>query len=137
LPWRDTCRSNRARRSRRRCRLRSARRLKAWLSRDTVPPPVRECRTRLPKDQTFTFYPKPQFAADTPKIQLTEDCAIWFAPRGSQKEPAISVLYPDMDKIASFGAHYFNGPPGYLFKPVMSATERHLPRPPLAATTGR
>jgi streptogramin lyase/cytochrome c5 len=90
-----------------------------------------------PKDQTFTFYPKPQFAADTPKIQLTKDGAIWFAPRGSQKEPAISVLYPDMDKITSLGAHYFNGPPGYPFKPVGSTTERQLPRPALAATTGK
>ena len=34
--------------------------------------------------QTFVFYPKPQFAADTPKIQLTKDGAVWFAPRGSR-----------------------------------------------------
>src|SRR5439155_2584579 len=63
-----------------------------------------------PKDQTFTFYPKPQFAADTPKIQLTKDGAVWFAPRGSRDAPAISVLYPDMDKITTFGAFYVNGP---------------------------
>ena len=43
------------------------------------------------KDQTFTFYPKPQFSADTPKIQVTRDGAIWFAPRGSLMAPAISV----------------------------------------------
>jgi streptogramin lyase/cytochrome c5 len=69
-----------------------------------------------PKDQTFTFYPKPQFSADTPKIQLTKDGAIWFAPRGSRDAPAISVLYPDMDKITTFGAYYVNGPPGYPYK---------------------
>ncbi|HYR82862.1 MAG TPA: hypothetical protein VE422_02165, partial [Terriglobia bacterium] len=69
-----------------------------------------------PKDQTFTFYPKPQFSADTPKIQLTKDGAIWFAPRGSRDAPAISVLYPDMDKITTFGAYYLNGPPGYPYK---------------------
>ena len=69
-----------------------------------------------PKDQTFTFYPKPQFGADTPKIQLTKDGAIWFAPRGSRDAPAISVLYPDMDKITTFGAYYVNGPPGYPYK---------------------
>jgi hypothetical protein len=26
------------------------------------------------------------------------------------------VLYPDMDKIATLGAFYENGPPGYPFK---------------------
>jgi streptogramin lyase len=69
-----------------------------------------------PKDQSFVFYPKPQFSADTPKIQLTKDGAIWFAPRGSREAPAISVLYPDMDKITNFGAFYVNGPPGYPYK---------------------
>jgi hypothetical protein len=32
------------------------------------------------KDQTFTFYPKPQFSADTPKIQVTKD-----GPSGSRR----------------------------------------------------
>jgi streptogramin lyase len=72
------------------------------------------------RDQTFTFYPKPQFSADTPKIQVTRDGAIWFAPRGSLKSPAISVLYPDMDRIMSFSAFYVNGPPGYPFKTTTS-----------------
>ena len=72
------------------------------------------------RDQTFTFYPKPQFSADTPKIQVTKDGAIWFAPRGSLRAPAISVLYPDMDKITNLGAFYTNGPPGYPFKPGVS-----------------
>ena len=73
------------------------------------------------KDQTFTFYPKPQFAADTPKIQVTRDGAVWFSPRGTQVDaPAISVLYPDMDKI-SLGAYYVNGAPGYPFKVTPAA----------------
>ena len=54
------------------------------------------------KDHSFVFYPKPQFSADTPKIQVTKDGAVWFAPRGSRDAPAISVLYPDMDKITNF-----------------------------------
>jgi streptogramin lyase len=69
-----------------------------------------------PMDKTFTFYPKPQFDADTPKIQVTKDSAIWYAPRGSLKAPGIGVLYPDMDKIKTFGAYYLHGPPGYPFK---------------------
>jgi len=72
-----------------------------------------------PKDQTFTFYPKPQFAADTPKIQVTKDGAIWFAPRGSLRLPAISVLYPDMDKITSFAAFYQGEVPGFPAKTAL------------------
>ena len=70
-----------------------------------------------PKDATFTWYPKPQKTADTPKIQVTKDGAVWYSPRGSLNAPAIGVLYPDMEKIASLGAYYLNGPPGYQFKP--------------------
>jgi virginiamycin B lyase len=70
-----------------------------------------------PRDATFTWYPKPQKTADTPKIQITKDGAIWYSPRGSQDAPAIGVLYPDMEKITGLGAYYLNGPPGYLFKP--------------------
>ena len=76
-----------------------------------------------PRDGTFAYYPKPQFDADTPKIQITRDGAIWYSPRGSQRFPAISVMYPDMDKITTLGAYYQNGPPGYPFRttrPVQS-----------------
>jgi streptogramin lyase len=69
-----------------------------------------------PRDQTFTLYPKPQKTADTPKIQVTKDGAIWYSPRGSLDAPAFGVLYPDMDKITTLGAFYTNGPPGYPFK---------------------
>ena len=69
-----------------------------------------------PRDATFTFYPKPQFDADTPKIQVTRDGSVWFSPRGSVDAPAISVLHPDMDRIATLGAYYLNEPPGYPFR---------------------
>ena len=68
------------------------------------------------RDSTFTLYPKPQKTADTPKIQITKDGAIWYSPRGSVNAPAFGVLYPDMDKIRDLGAYYVNGPPGYPFK---------------------
>ena len=69
-----------------------------------------------PRDNTFTLYPKPQKPADTPKIQVTKDGAIWYSPRGSVNAPAFGVLYPDMDKISTLGAYYLNGPPGYPYK---------------------
>ena len=68
-----------------------------------------------PRTQAFTFYPKPQFAADTPKIQVTRQGSIWFAPRGSLDEQGVGVLYPDMDRIEELGAYYRYGPPGYPF----------------------
>ena len=71
-----------------------------------------------PRDSTFTLYPKPQRTADTPKIQVTRDGAIWYSPRGSLNAPSFGVLYPDMDKITNLGAYYLNGPPGYPFKPA-------------------
>jgi virginiamycin B lyase len=74
-----------------------------------------------PRDATFTWYPKPQKTADTPKIQITKDGAIWYSPRGSLNAPALGVLYPDMDKMTTLGAYYLNGPPGYPFKPAASA----------------
>ena len=68
------------------------------------------------RSQKFTFYPKPQRHADSPKIQVTKDGAVWYSPRGSREAPAFGVLYPDMDQIDSLGAYYTNGPPGYPFK---------------------
>lgn len=69
-----------------------------------------------PRDGAFTLYPKPQKPADTPKIQITKDGAVWYSPRGSLNAPAFGVLYPDMDKITTLGAYYQNGPPGYPYK---------------------
>ena len=69
-----------------------------------------------PRSQEFTFYPKPQRHADSPKIQVTRDGAVWYSPRGSREAPAFGVLYPDMDKIDALGAYYRYGPPGYPFE---------------------
>ena len=68
-----------------------------------------------PRTEEFTFYPKPQRHADSPKIQVTRDGAVWYSPRGSREAPAFGVLYPDMDKIDDLGAYYEYGPPGYPF----------------------
>ena len=76
-----------------------------------------------PKDSGFTLYPKPQATADTPKIQVTKDGAIWYSPRGSVDAPAFGVLYPDMNKITTLGAFYQNGPPGYPYK-LAGSTQR-------------
>ena len=69
-----------------------------------------------PKTEEFTFSPKPQRHADSPKIQVTRDGAVWYSPRGSREAPAFGVLYPDMDKIDDLGAYYEYGPPGYPFE---------------------
>ena len=69
-----------------------------------------------PENEKFTFYPKPQRHADSPKIQVTRDGAVWYSPRGSREAPAFGVLYPDMDAIDSLGAYYEFGPPGYPFE---------------------
>ena len=49
------------------------------------------------EDETFTIYPKPQPEADSPKIQVTQDGAIWYSPRGSVDAPGMAD--PDMDKF--------------------------------------
>jgi streptogramin lyase len=73
-----------------------------------------------PRTQRFALYPKPQGTADSPKIQVTKDGAVWYSPRGSRNAPAIGVLYPDMDKVTTLGAFYANGAPGNWFKPAAS-----------------
>jgi streptogramin lyase len=83
-----------------------------WFADSPTPDRVALISKFNPRTQAFSFYPKPQFAADSPKIQVTKDGAIWFSPRGSRDQPAISVLYPDMDKITTLGAFYQFGPPG-------------------------
>jgi virginiamycin B lyase len=57
-----------------------------------------------PKDQSFTYFPSPQ-RADMPKIRLTREGAIWYAPRSSQKFPGLGVLYPDVTKITTLAAY--------------------------------
>ena len=74
-----------------------------------------------PKDETFAFYPRPQFAADCAKVQATRDGAVWYVPKGyAPGRPGMGVLYPDMDRITTFGAYYLNGPPGYSFNVTTS-----------------
>ena len=75
-----------------------------------------------PSSEEFTFYPKPQRHADSPKIQVTRDGAVWYSPRGSREAPAFGVLYPDMDKIDSLAAYYEYGPPGYPYEVPASTT---------------
>ena len=87
-----------------------------WFADSPMPDRAAQIANVNTKDGKFTFYPKPQFGADTPKIQVTRDGAVWYAPRGSANYPSVSVLYPDKDKITELGAHYVNGPPGYPFK---------------------
>ena len=77
-----------------------------------------------PGSETFTFYPKPQQGADSPKIQVTRDGAVWYSPRGSRDAPAIGVLYPDMDRITTLGAFYEYGPPGNVFATGQAAGTR-------------
>jgi virginiamycin B lyase len=57
-----------------------------------------------PKTETFTYYPTPQIT-DQPKLAITREGAIWYTPRSSAKAAA-GVLYPDVSKITSLGAHY-------------------------------
>ena len=83
-----------------------------WFADSPTPDRVALISMFNPRNQTWAFYPKPQYAADTPKIQVTREGAIWYSPRGSRDQPAIGVLYPDMDKITTLGAFYQYGPPG-------------------------
>lgn len=61
------------------------------------------------KTEEFTFYPSPR-RTDFPKLAITRDGAIWYAPRMvamSRGGPAgAGVLYPDKDKIKTLGAYY-------------------------------
>jgi len=77
-----------------------------------------------PRDQTFTFYPKPQLGADSPKLQHTVDGAVWYTARtGTPGATGFGVLYPDMDKITSLAGYPLNGPPGYAFKAGARSTQ--------------
>jgi virginiamycin B lyase len=55
-----------------------------------------------PRTEKFTYFPTPQLT-DMPKIRITKEGAIWFAPRSSTRAAA-SVLYPDVTKIKSVAA---------------------------------
>lgn len=85
---------------------------------DTSPPVNQPVIAKFnPRDQTFTFYPKPQVGADVPKLQHTADGAVWFAERtATPGATGFGVLYPDKDRIRSLAAYPLNGAPGYPFR---------------------
>jgi virginiamycin B lyase len=62
-----------------------------------------------PKTEHSTIYPVPT-RSDMPKLSATRDGAIWYTRRMSaltRGAPAgAGVLYPDKDKITTFGAYY-------------------------------
>jgi virginiamycin B lyase len=69
------------------------------------------------RDQTWTFYPKPLTIGDSPKLQHTNDGAVWYTTRsGTPGGTGFGVLYPDMDKITTLAGYPLNGAPGYAFK---------------------
>jgi streptogramin lyase len=57
----------------------------------------------------FTNYPVTT-RTDIPKLAVTRDGAVWFAPRNAGQSGgyggAVAVLFPDKDGIESFAAHY-------------------------------
>ncbi|MBT5240941.1 MAG: hypothetical protein HOL61_10210 [Rhodospirillaceae bacterium] len=59
--------------------------------------------------EEFTFYPSPQ-RTDFPKVAITREGAVWYAPRMvamTKGGPAgLGVLYPDKDKMTTYGAFY-------------------------------
>jgi streptogramin lyase len=85
---------------------------------DTAPPVNQPVLGKFdPRDQSFTFYPKPQVGADSPKLQHAADGAVWYTERtATPGATGFGVLYPDMDKITTLGGYPLNGPPGYPFK---------------------
>ena len=85
---------------------------------DTSPPVNQPVLGKFdPRDQSFTFYPKPQLNADSPKLQHTVDGAVWYTARtATAGATGFGVLYPDKDKITTLGGYPLNGPPGYPFK---------------------
>ncbi|MGH9783989.1 MAG: virginiamycin B lyase family protein [Terriglobia bacterium] len=58
-----------------------------------------------PRTEKFTYYPTPQLT-DMPKIRITEEGNVWFAPRRGNRAAA-SVLIPDMTKITKLTAVEF------------------------------
>ena len=71
-----------------------------------------------PKDGTFMFYPRPQFVADSTRVNHAEDGSVHYTARyGAAKDSSgFGVLYPDKDKITTLAPRMLNGAPGYAFK---------------------
>jgi streptogramin lyase len=81
-----------------------------------------------PRDQSFTFYPRPQFVADSTRVTHSADGSVHYTPRyGSVPgSSGFGVLYPDMDRITTLASLPLNGPPGYAFRlaPTVKATQQ-------------
>jgi len=63
-----------------------------------------------PTTKKYTFYPLVESYTDVPKLSVTRQNALWYAPRGlsySRGGPAsAAVLYPDKQKMKEFGAYF-------------------------------
>jgi virginiamycin B lyase len=70
-----------------------------------------------PRSQTFTYYPRPQFVADSTRVSHAEDGSVHYSARyGAAKDTSgFGVLYVDKDKIG-LAPLMLNGAPGYPFK---------------------
>jgi streptogramin lyase len=76
-----------------------------------------------PRDGTFVFYPRPQFVADSTRVNHAEDGSVHYTARyGAAKDQSgFGVLYPDKDKITTLAPRMLNGAPGYAFKIAAAA----------------
>jgi virginiamycin B lyase len=63
-----------------------------------------------PATEKFTFYPVVESRTDMPKLSVTREGALWYAPRGyssSRGGPAAAAaFYPDKHRMTTFGAYY-------------------------------
>ena len=76
-----------------------------------------------PRDGTFTFYPRPQFVADSTRVNHAADGSVHYTARyGAAKDQSgFGVLYPDKDKITTLAPRMLNGAPGYAFTVAAAA----------------
>ena len=79
-----------------------------------------------PKDGRFTFFPRPQFVADSTRVNHAEDGSVHYTARyGAAKDQSgFGVLFPDKEKITTLAPRMLNGAPGYAFKVEGPATSR-------------
>ena len=79
-----------------------------------------------PRDNKFTFYPRPQFIADSTRVNHSADGSVHYTARyGSAKDTsAFGVLFPDKDQIRTLAPLMLNGAPGYPFKAGASKASR-------------
>jgi virginiamycin B lyase len=56
-----------------------------------------------PETEQLTYYPLPR-RTDVPKLDVSREGAVWYATR-SNPEVALGVLWPDVSKMAGYGAN--------------------------------